>query len=183
MKSTGASPTWDDLIDRFAAFHAMPCLRAEGPDTKRPEKQAIKKRLLRQLDRERGHLPPAPSHLTQDHILALLASKGRSTRGAGKRPESTELWRGLWRAIILWRDDYRCYFCHRSAEAGVRIDGRVLALRVELDHVEPRSAGGHDYVLKNIRCVCRTCNLARGRMRERYFLAELRSIQQAIGPK
>lgn len=180
METSRALPSWDALLDRFAAFQSMPCLRAEGPDTKRPDRLAIKRRLDRQFDRERPHLPKAPDELTQDHILALLSSKGRSTRGAGKRPDCLELWHGLWRAIILWRDDYTCYFCRRSAETGVLIEGQVFALRLELDHAEPRSRGGHDYLLTNIRCVCRTCNLARGRMHEAYFRAELESLQGQV---
>jgi 5-methylcytosine-specific restriction endonuclease McrA len=71
--------------------------------------------------------------------------------------------------------------CKRSGEEGVVVEreGR-LALRLELDHVVPRSAGGNDYVLTNIRTLCRTCNLTRGRMKEAYLLAELRSLAAAL---
>lgn len=183
MDRTNALPAWDDVIDRFAAFQSMPCLRAEGPDTQRPDKLAIKRRLERQLNRERAHLSETPSELAEEHFVGLLTNKGRSTRGAGKRPDCQELWGGLWRAIILWRDDYTCHFCRRSAESGVLIDGQTFALRIELDHINPRSAGGHDYLLSNIRCVCRTCNLARGRMLERYFRAELQSLQRGAASR
>lgn len=173
--------TWDALFERFAAFQSMPCLRASGPDRNRPKPEVILRQLNRQLERERAHLPVSPSDLTQDHFEQLLRRRGLTTRGRGKRPSHIRLWQGLWRAVILDRDDYCCYFCGRSGEEGVIVDGEGrLALRLELDHAEPRSAGGHDYLLANIRTMCRSCNTARGRMGEAHFRAELLSLAAAV---
>jgi 5-methylcytosine-specific restriction endonuclease McrA len=172
--------SWEALFKRFGAFQAMPCLRASGPDRNRPAEDLTVQRISRQFERERADLPRRPSDLKQEHFERLLRRRGVSTRAYRKRPTQPALWHGLWRAVILDRDDYRCYFCRRSGESGVVIDGEgCLALRLELDHVNPRSFGGYDYVLDNIRTMCRTCNVARGRMSETHFRAELLSLAAA----
>lgn len=174
--------TWEDLIRRFAEFTAMPCLRASGPDRRRPDKERLIARLRKQYASIADHLPDSPSDLTPAHWENVLRSRGLSSRGGSRRPSRRAFWDGLWRAIILDRDDYRCYFCGRSALEGVEVPGEGrLALRMELDHLTPRSAGGEDYTLSNIRAVCRTCNTARGRMKDEHFRAELRSIAEALG--
>ncbi len=175
------SVTWDALFDRFADFQAMACLRASGPDRRRPERNAVAKRLRHQFEREKGFLPESPLHVSQEHLGALLGARGAGTRAGGRRPAHRSLWNGLWRAIILDRDEYRCCFCKRSATDGVDVPGEGrLAIRLELDHVQPRATGGHDYALSNIRAICRTCNTARSRMTDAHFQAELVSIARSV---
>jgi hypothetical protein len=174
-------PTWNDVLRRFANFQARPCLRAAGPDHNRPKSDVIFRRLQNQYDDTKLLLPERPRDLTQRQLARLLQRKGLTTHGLGKRPEHRAFWHGLWRALILDRDDYRCCFCRRSGETGVNIHREgCLALRLELDHVEPRSSGGHDYLLTNIRTICRTCNIARSRMTDKHFRAELVSLAAAV---
>lgn len=175
------SATWEALFERVAEFKSMACLRASGPDRRRPERDAVLKQLRRQFERERTHLPSSPSELTQEHLAALLGARGATTRGTSARPSQAGLWNGLWRAIVLERDNYQCCFCRRSATEGVDVPGEGrLAIRLELDHIEPRSAGGHDYALSNIRAICRTCNTARSRMTDAHFRVELQSLAKAV---
>jgi 5-methylcytosine-specific restriction endonuclease McrA len=175
------STTWGELIERFAAFVAMPCLRASGPDRSRPTKAAIVRTLERQLNRAKDCLPVRPGEVTSRHMAAVLKRRNLVPRGAGRRPSQSTFWHGLWRAIVLDRDEYRCAFCRRSAFDGLELprEGK-LALRLELDHVVPRAARGDDYSLGNIRAVCRTCNTARGRLKDEHFRAELRSIAKSV---
>ena len=175
------SKTWNDLFERFAEFQARPCLKASGPDRKRPSKSSVVKRLKRQYEADRENLPIYPCDFKQDHLNRLLQRRGITTRSGNKRPDHTSLWHGLYRAIIFERDDYCCYFCGRSGEKGIDINGEgCLALRLELDHIVPRATGGHDYKLSNIRTMCRTCNVARSRMSEKHFRAELTSLAHEI---
>jgi hypothetical protein len=176
-----SSATWDACFERFAEFKSMACLKASGPDRRRPEREAVLKQLHRQFERERIHLPGSPSELTQEHLAVLLAARGATTRGVSARPGQAGLWNGLWRAIVFDRDNYQCCFCRRMATEGVDVPGEGrLAIRLELDHIEPRSAGGQDYTLANIRAICRTCNSARSRMTDGHFQVELLSIARAV---
>jgi 5-methylcytosine-specific restriction endonuclease McrA len=104
-----------------------------------------------------------------------------SMKTAGRGPRHKALWDGLWRAIIYERDNYTCYFCGRSGETGITIPelGR-LALRLQLDHINPKSHGGHDYQLTNIRTACRLCNQGRFRLSEEHFRAELLSLARSV---
>jgi 5-methylcytosine-specific restriction endonuclease McrA len=147
----------------------------------RPDKDIVLKRLRRQFEKAKAHLPEQPCDLQLKHIEQVLRVRGLNSRGARKRPDQRSFWNGLWRAIIFDCDDYRCYFCGRSAEEGVHLEGTPLVLRLELDHVDPRSRGGHDYVVSNVRTTCRTCNVARGRLSEHHFRAELLSLARAVG--
>jgi 5-methylcytosine-specific restriction endonuclease McrA len=179
MKATPS--TWDAVFERFARFSSQPCLKASGPQFDRGEADIWLKPLLKQSARLAALLPPFPSDLSQEHIDRVLTSLGHTgTRTAGKRP-SAALWKHLFRAIVLFRADYRCYFCGRSAEAGVQLSsGQRVALRLELDHINPRAGGGDDFLLSNIRATCRTCNVARGRMADEDFKAELKSLAAAV---
>ena len=177
------SATWEALFQRFARFRAMPCLMSAGPDTKRPDRAALLKRLLRHYALVSNLLPGKPSDLSQTHINEVLKHRGITTRGSSSRPDAQVFWSGLWRALILDRDDYRCGFCLRSAEEGVKVDGTRFALRLELDHFRPRSGGGEDYELANIRTMCRLCNVVRGRLRDDYFEADMRSLADALAEK
>ena len=105
----------------------------------------------------------------------------KSMKTAGRGPSHKALWNGLWRAIIFDRDNYTCYFCHRSGEEGVKLPrfGR-LALRLQLDHIKPRSHGGHDYRLSNMRTTCRFCNHGRFKLSEDHFRAELLSLAKSV---
>lgn len=180
-KSAAAPSTWNVVFDRFARFSAQPCLKASGPHFDRGEVDVWLQPLLRQSVRFAALLPKTPADLSQKHIDQILKSLGHvGTRTAGKRPLA-DLWKYLFRAIVLFRADYRCHFCGRSAEAGVQLSaGQRVALRLELDHISPRAGGGHDFLLSNIRATCRTCNVARGRMADEDFRAELKSLAAAV---
>ena len=176
--------TWISVLERFATFQSTSCLRASGPDHNRPDREEVLRKLRRQFAAVEQHLPPSPGDVAQNHIVAILAGRGIGTRGAGKRPEHQSLWQGLFRAIVFDRDDYRCFFCGRSAEAGVTLpEHGKLALRLELDHADPRTGGGEDYSLMNVRTTCRTCNISRGRMTDAHFRAELESLARAVRPQ
>jgi hypothetical protein len=173
--------SWLSVIERFADFQAKPCLRASGPQLDRPEREEVLRKLKRQFAAIEQCLPPSPDKVTQEHIAEILARRGLGTRGAGKRPEHRSFWHGIFRAIVFDRDDYRCFFCGRSAEEGIDLpEHGILALRLELDHASPRAGGGEDYVLTNVRTTCRTCNISRGRMTETQFRAELRSLARSV---
>jgi len=55
---------------------------------------------------------------------------------------------------VLQRDGYRCVACGRSPA----IDRNVL---LEVDHIKPWSKGG-ETILKNLRTLCKQCNLGKG---------------------
>lgn len=55
-----------------------------------------------------------------------------------------------------------------------------LALRLQLDNIKPRSHGGHDYRLSNIRTTCRLCNHGRFKLSETLFRAELLSRTKSV---
>ncbi len=177
------SGTWEALFERFAEFQAMPCLMSPGPDTKRPDRAALLKRLLRHYALVRDLLPGNPADVTQTHINDLLRQRGISTRGSSSRPDAQAFWSGFWRALILDRDDYRCGYCRRSAEKGVQVAETLFALRLELDHFVPRSRDGEDYDLTNIRTMCRLCNVVRGRLKDEYFEADMLSLCAALAEK
>jgi len=126
---------------------------------------------------DKNLVPPTPSDLKQRHVSAMLMS----LKSAGRGPAHRALWNGLWRAIILERDNYTCYFCRRSGEEGVTIPGfGRLALRLQLDHIKPRAHGGQDYRLSNVRTACRICNQGRDRLSEAHFRAELLSLAKSV---
>src|SRR5688572_14111838 len=113
MKHASVAHSWDQLAERFDKFVSMACLTGSGPEMDRCSKAAIlRRRVSGQLNeaRDRALLPDRPYGLAQAHVAQML----RSMRTAGRGPSHTALWNGLWRAIILNRDDYRCYFCGRS---------------------------------------------------------------------
>ena len=158
----------------------MPCVVGPGPGAARPKETPTRERLERQFKQFEGLLPKRPSELQQGHIDRILAHvSGEPSRRT--RPQRQTFWNGLWRAIILDRDDYRCQMCQRSGTEGILIEGHgPLALRLELDHIRPRSADGEDYSLANIRTLCRTCNVLRGALPEIYSQAELESFVAAM---
>jgi hypothetical protein len=149
MKRAPVAESWDALIDRFGKFVSMPCLLGSGPDTERRKAPVFRGKVRDQLDEalDKALLPSKPHQLTQRHVTKL-----KSMKSAGRGPSHRALWHGLWRAIIFDRDNYTCYFCQRSGEEGVTIEkvGR-LALRLQFDHIHPRSQGGADYELTNMR--------------------------------
>lgn len=178
MKRVSAE-SWDALIDRFDKFVSMPCLLGSGPDTDRRKAAVVRRKVRDQLDEAlaKALLPRTPYRLTQQHVSQMI----KSMKTAGRGPSHTALWDGLWRAIIFDRDNYTCYFCHRSGEEGITIRkfGR-LALRLQLDHIKPRSHGGLNYLLSNIRTACRLCNHGRFRLSEEHFRAELLSLAKSV---
>jgi hypothetical protein len=118
--------TWIGVLERFADFQSKPCLRASGPDHDRPSSKEVLRELQRQFVAVEPFLPPSPGKVAQEHVAAILAKRGIGTRAAGKRPEHRSLWEGIFRAIVFARDDYRCFFCGRSAEAGLGYRGHFL---------------------------------------------------------
>jgi 5-methylcytosine-specific restriction endonuclease McrA len=105
----------------------------------------------------------------------------KSMKTAGRGPSHRALWNGLWRAIIFDRDNYTCYYCYRSGEEGITIEKcGHLALRFQLDHINPRANGGPDYRLSNIRTACRICNQGRFRLSEEHFRVELLSLAMSV---
>ncbi|HUF24851.1 MAG TPA: HNH endonuclease [Vicinamibacterales bacterium] len=178
MKRAPLAESWDALIERFDKFVSMPCLLGSGPDMDRRLAAMVRGKVRAQLDEalSKGFLPPHPRQLTQRHVEKL-----KTMKTAGRGPAHRTLWNGLWRAIIFDCDNYTCYFCHRSGEKGVEIPKcGPLALRLQLDHVKPRSIGGVDYHLSNIRTTCRLCNQGRFRLSEEEFRAELLSLASSV---
>lgn len=178
MKRAPTAESWQALIGRFNKFVKKPCLLGSGPDTDRSRAPILRAAVKAQLDEalSKGLLPRAPHQLAQRHVRML-----QSMRTAGRGPSHTALWNGLWRAIIHDRDNYMCYFCHRSGEKGITIPKfGELALRLQLDHIKCRSHGGHDFRLSNVRTACRLCNQGRFRLSEEHFRAELLSLAQSV---
>jgi hypothetical protein len=127
--------------------------------------------------RSKALLPRAPHQLTQKHVAQML----KSMTTVGRGPSHNAMWKGLWRAIIHDRDNYTCFFCYRSGEDGVEIPGAGrLALRLQLDHIIPRSLGGENFELVNIRTTCRLCNHGRFKLSEEHFRAELLSLAKSV---
>jgi 5-methylcytosine-specific restriction endonuclease McrA len=179
MNRVPVAESWDALIERFDRFVSMPCLLGSGPDTGRHMAVVVRRRVRVQLDEalQKALLRRAPRELAQRHVSQLLTSM----KTAGRGPSHRALWNGLWRPIIFDRDNYVCYYCYRSGEEGVSIGpfGR-LALRLQLDHINPRTDGGPDYHLSNIRTACRLCNQGRFRLSEEHFRAELLSLAKSV---
>ena len=178
MRRAPVAESWDALIERFDKFVSMPCLLGSGPDMDRRLAATVRGKVRAQLNEAltKRLLPRRPHQLTQRHVEML-----KSMKTAGRGPKHTALWNGLWRAIILDCDNYTCYFCYRSGEKGVEIPKcGSLALRLQLDHVNPRSHGGPDFHLSNIRTACRLCNQGRFRLSEEHFRAELLSLARSV---
>ena len=108
-------------------------------------------------------------HRICQECLELTEADGRcsecGTGKHGKRPVpdvhrdvyGTKEWKRE-RARVLKRDKV----CVRCGEDGTLIDpatGRVNELQV--DHIVPLSVGGAPFDLRNLRVLCRRCNLAR----------------------
>jgi hypothetical protein len=178
MKRPSAK-SWEDLVDRFNKFASMPCLKGAGPDTTMTKAPVVRRKVQAQLEeaKEKALLPRRPHQLRQRQVDRLV----KSMKSAGRGPSHKALWNGLWRAIIFDRDNYTCYFCHRSGEEGITVQKfGSLALRLQLDHIKPKSHGGHDFKLSNIRTTCRLCNHGRFRLSEEHFRAELLSLAQSV---
>lgn len=61
------------------------------------------------------------------------------------------------RLLVLQRDSYTCGYCGEPAN--------------EVDHIEPRVAGGSDD-LDNLVACCRMCNLRKGKKSDAVFLSQ-----------
>ena len=59
------------------------------------------------------------------------------------------------RAAIYLRDDVACVYCKRDLQHADRME-------VTLDHIAPRSKGGHLTDPRNLVTACRSCNSSRG---------------------
>ena len=128
--------SWNALFERFAEFEAMPCLMSRGPCLQRKAAPAVTAIVHKQFADVAPCLPERPCDLTQEHIDKMLRQTGRAARLETSKRSADALWKRLWRAIVLDCDDFRCYFCGRSGEEGIRLpNGQVLALRLQLDHV------------------------------------------------
>ena len=181
-------PRWQRLLERYRTYCDNLSLRSKPPKEAK-ERKAIAKR-VRQVDKlmattvpkliRDGKLPADPDELRdRDKAWKLAKRAGAKHRRGGKADEGSTWFRQLWRAVVLHHSDYHCDYCGRDF-LQTQVEGRVM--RLELDHLdlEPRSEGGENYSLDNIRAACRTCNVARGRMPKGLFLAELRSLTEGV---
>ena len=84
---------------------------------------------------EKKWLKPGKSHQRAD---------ARSTRSRRSLPASV-------RFKVLRRDGFTCVYCGRKPPE----------VRLQVDHVKPRSKGGSD-ALQNLRAACVDCNLGKG---------------------
>ena len=69
-----------------------------------------------------------------------------------------DCWAWRWRrAFILWRDGYRCGLCGSEGEPGNPLQcGHVIAV------ARGSFGAAHEWLLRNMFCVCRRCNREQG---------------------
>lgn len=67
-------------------------------------------------------------------------------------------WQRL-RMAVLKRDEYRCYICMRTTDPRAHHNADTYP---NAEHVVPVVAGGAT-TMDNLRCACRSCNMAKGR--------------------
>jgi hypothetical protein len=180
--------TWAEVIGRYTHHRQVKTWRgrthaADGqelPDHLEPTAAArLGKKLLTEIERRvrQGELPRQPNATGIDLFDALLKAEGYDGLAALKCPE----WIGHIRKAVVWnRDGYTCRYCRRTAWSVYAESGRTL--RFELDHSTARSRliDCNDFDLANIVTACRSCNLIKGQMELQPFLAELRSLAQAV---
>lgn len=162
---------WRVFVKRYQRFRGRPSLGADGEREPQPERGVRLESAIEHLWRDgRPRLPQSPRRVTQTTMNAWRRSSRRRPSGFGPVAFGE-----VWRAWVLDRDRYTCFYCHRNA---LRMPGCVT-LRLELDHEKPRADGGRE-TMRNIRTACRTCNTARGRLSPVRFQGELRSLAEAV---
>lgn len=177
-----ASTTWPELLERYAAYRAMPFWGAMTriPDAAghlRPEhQQAIAKdgvsavnRVRRMIRRFHDHggaaWPASPQVLFRDRAaLDRLLAEVR----AGDRS-----FRNFWDAVVFDRDSYACRYCGRDAFNFFQHTGKVRTLRLVVDHLDARGKRSGVYEPANSVTACWTCNTLKGALPEGVFLQEL----------
>lgn len=91
------------------------------------------------------------SFSNEQSFLAALERKKKLPRPAASRPPPRVPLSKRLRFAVLQRDGFRCVYCGASG-AGVRL---------HVDHVKSRKAGGSDD-LSNLRAACADCNHGKG---------------------
>lgn len=181
---------WTEVIARYTTFLQVESWRGRThtPDGKEirnkvdaDEAQKRAERLksrLRELEANRA-LPPLDSPFSQSAVDRMLS--GVLPKQIDRRFDQSPGWlQDLWRAIVLNKHGYTCYYCHRTAW-GV-YEELSATLRIELDHkiAKSRLDERDDFDVENIVAACRSCNEVKGQMTVAHFLRELKSLARAV---
>lgn len=79
------------------------------------------------------------------------------------------------REYLLQKYQYTCLYCQKSAFH----NGKSTDIRLEIDHVVPRSKGGSDR-LKNLVLACHTCNQNKGNQSLQEFLRRKQAVLKRV---
>lgn len=180
--------TWADAIGRYVAFLQVPSWRASVRRAHQEvglvaaEATLLNEQMLAALDRAVG--PRLRSaRPTSEHLAELWAKRGRATPRAERCP--SRLQPHFQRAFLLNEAGYTCAYCRRTAwgvyEERSRGEG-PRTLRFEIDHhtTRGRLSEPSQFEPANLVAACRSCNVIKGEMLPHRFLAELKSLGEAV---
>lgn len=188
MVDDGFTGPWRGALDTYVRYLEAPSCRPNKEARKRTSKSALGRiaRLEKHLPGlvARDGFPASPDEVDQGVIDGLMVDAGALPHGESKDFDGAPWFRDFWRMFINHRFDYTCWICGRHAiKDAIPYEGDELVLRLELDHVIPRSQGGAHYKLDHIRPACRVCNTARGQMEPELIYLEMRSLAETIMAK
>jgi len=185
------APSWADALDRYTKFLQVPSWRASVRRTGQEmglsptDAKRLRDQMLAALGRVLGDRfqTTKPS---SGHLVELWARRARSIPRSERCPSRLQV--HFQRAFLLNAGGYTCAYCGRTAW-GVyeeKCHGELpRTLRFEVDHrtTRGRLEDPSRFDPKNLVAACRSCNVVKGEMSPKRFLAELESLGNAVGQR
>lgn len=185
MDHDKADDSWEAFQRRFLAYEDMPTWNhwSHPPDSRgvlaRSDVEHMRskgRRASERLDEAIARLkrdprfPARPSQFTQKGMARIVR-----LRLLPKRLLDT-----FWRAVIFNRDNYTCWYCHRSVASVWRESEHQRTISLTCDHCRPKANGGEDYSFANTRTACWSCNGIKSTPPEEVLPRELESLARAV---